>query len=109
MLTEAQIRKAVAGAVASGKKSIELNDGGERGAGRLALLIRPSTGRMTVEWYAVWYREGKRVSTKISGYPTLSLAEARARGSARSSPRRSRPARTLWARTPASARKRRRG
>src|SRR3984893_10538426 len=77
MLTETQIKATIRNAPTSGKKSIALKDGGERGAGRLALLIRPFAGRVTAEWYAIWYRDGKRVSVKISSYPILSLADAR--------------------------------
>jgi hypothetical protein len=77
MLTETQIKATIRNAPTSGKKSIALKDGGERGAGRLALLIRPFAGRVTAEWYAIWYRDGKRVSVKISMYPILSLADAR--------------------------------
>jgi hypothetical protein len=68
MITETQIKNAIRNAPASGKTSIELRDDGERGAGRLALLIRPFKDRVTAEFYAVWYRGGKRRSTKIASY-----------------------------------------
>jgi integrase len=77
MITENQIKAAIRNAPASGKRSTQLTDDGERGAGRLALLIRPVKNRIVAEWYAVYHRDGKRVTTKISTYPTLSLAEAR--------------------------------
>jgi integrase len=79
MITEAQIRSALRKAPASGKKSVLLTDDSERGAGRLALLIRPFKDRTICEWYCVYYRDGKRRSTKIASYPALSLAEARKR------------------------------
>jgi hypothetical protein len=77
MTTEKQIRSSLRNAPTSGRKSIQLTDDGERGAGRLALLIRPFKDRVTAVWYALYYRNGKRVSTKIASYPALSLAEAR--------------------------------
>jgi integrase len=77
MITESQIKAALRNARTGGKKSTQLTDDGERGAGRLALLVRPFRDRATAEWYAIYYRAGKRVTTKISTYPTLSLGEAR--------------------------------
>jgi integrase len=79
MLSEAQIKSAIRSAPRSGKTKIELKDDGERGAGRLALLIRPTSSRSTAEWYAVYYRGGRRVMLKIGLYPLLSLADARKR------------------------------
>lgn len=83
MLTEAEIKAAPT----SGKKSIELKDDGERGAGRLALLIRNGLNRVSAEWYAVYHRPGikksgaKTVSVrrlvKIGAYPTMPLTTAR--------------------------------
>jgi integrase len=77
MITEMQIKSAAKRVLTSGERSIELKDDGERGAGRLAALIRPMKSRIAVEWYAVWYRDGKRKSTKIGSYPTMSLLDAR--------------------------------
>jgi integrase len=64
---------------ASGKRSLELKDPGERGSGRLAIVIRPMAGRVAAEWYAVYYRAGKRVMAKLGSYPTMPVVEARAK------------------------------
>src|SRR5882724_353572 len=77
MITDKQIQKAMREAPASGKRSIELKDPGERGAGRLAIVIRPMAGRVAAEWYAVCYRAGKRVTAKLGSYPTMPVVEAR--------------------------------
>jgi integrase len=60
-----------------GKSSIELKDRGGRGEGRLALVVRPFASQVVAEWYAVYYRGGKRLMTKIGTYPLLGLADAR--------------------------------
>jgi hypothetical protein len=65
------------GAPTSGKKTIELKDDGPRGEGRLALIIRFAGSRITSEWYAVWWADGKRGTAKMGAYPAMSLAEAR--------------------------------
>jgi integrase len=77
MITDKQIQKAMREAPASGKRSIELKDPGERGAGRLAIVIRPMAGRVAAEWYAVCYRAGKRVMAKLGSYPIMPVVEAR--------------------------------
>jgi hypothetical protein len=79
MITDKQIQKAMREAPTSGKRSIELKDPGERGAGRLAIVIRPMAGRVAAEWYAVYYRGGKRVTAKLGSYPTMPVVEARAK------------------------------
>lgn len=85
MLVESTIKAALRNAPCSGKKIIELKDDGARGEGRLSLQIRvakprggdETSGRVTSEWYAVFYRRGRRAMAKIGTYPTLGLAEAR--------------------------------
>jgi integrase len=77
MITEKRIQKVIREAPASGKHSLELRDHGERGAGRLTLVVRPMTGRVSAEWYAYFYRHGKRVKAKLGSYPAIPLAEAR--------------------------------
>jgi integrase len=79
MITDKQVQKAIREAPASGRASIELKDSGERGAGRLAVIVRPLAGRVAAEWYAVYYRAGKRVMAKLGSYPTMPLIEARAK------------------------------
>ena len=82
MITESAIKSAISTAQKT-KKSIELKDGGERGAGRLTLSARPfrsddgEVSRVMAEWYAYSYRGGRRSSAKLGNYPTLSLAAAR--------------------------------
>src|SRR5271154_6911324 len=76
MITDKQIQKALRDATAN-KKSIELKDPGERGAGRLAIVIRPMATRVAAEWYAVFYRDGMRTAAKLGSYPTVAVAEAR--------------------------------
>jgi integrase len=77
VITEVGIKAALKGAPASGKRSIELRDEGERGAGRLTLLIRLVRKGMISEWYVVWYRNEKRRMLKIGTYPLMPLATAR--------------------------------
>jgi integrase len=77
MISEASIRAAMRAAPRAGKSVIELKDDGARGEGRLAMIVRVGSKRVSTEWYAVWYVSGRRRMTKIGSYPTLSLAEAR--------------------------------
>jgi integrase len=79
MITETAIKAAIRNAPTSRKRAIELKDGGERGAGRLSIQIRALKETVAAEWYAVYYRDGKRVMTKIGSYPTLSVTDARKR------------------------------
>jgi hypothetical protein len=41
MITDKQIQKTIREACANGKDAIELKDGGERGSGRLAIIVKP--------------------------------------------------------------------
>jgi integrase len=79
MITEKQIQKAVRQASAGGgKDSIVLRDDGERGSGRLVIVLTPRLGgRVSAEWYAFFHRQGKRVKAKLGSYPALPLAEGR--------------------------------
>jgi hypothetical protein len=79
MITDKHIQKVIREAPASGKNSIELKDPGERGAGRLALVVRPMANRVSSDWYVYFYREGKRTKAKLGSYPNMSVAEARRR------------------------------
>jgi hypothetical protein len=76
MITEAAIKAALLAAPRI-KKTVELKDGGERGAGRLVLAVRPFDSRVVAEWYAYSYRGGRRTSVKLGTYPTLGLAAGR--------------------------------
>lgn len=77
MLTDIAIKNAIRSCVAA-SATVTLTDGGQRGGGRLTLLVRPMSQHPTAEWYAAWYRDGRRHLTKIGRYPTLGLKEARA-------------------------------
>lgn len=77
MLTEAGIKAAIRHAPGSGRAQTIIKDAGPRGAGRLALVVRPLATRIAAEWYAVYFRAGKRGLTKIGTYPDISLADAR--------------------------------
>lgn len=76
MITDRQIKGAISKAEA-GCRRTELRDSGDRGAGRLVLIVRRLKVRIVSEWYAVYYREKERRLTKIGSYPTMSLVEAR--------------------------------
>ena len=59
------------------RKQEMLTDGEGRGTGRLALVIKPMPKRVTADWMAQQWRDGKRTKSKIGVYPTMSLADAR--------------------------------
>jgi integrase len=75
-LTEGTIQKALRRAEKV-KKEISLTDGEGRGTGRLALILKPMPTRVTAEWMAQQWRNGKRTKSKIGTYPAMALAEAR--------------------------------
>lgn len=76
MITDSRIKAAIK-RVRTSKSRIELRDNGDRGGGRLTLVVRSFRARITCEWYALYYRDGKRRFTKLGVYPMLSLVEAR--------------------------------
>ena len=76
-ITDLSIRNAIAKVRAGANARIELRDGGERGAGRLVMLVRKTTDGHSAEWYAQWHRDGARLTTKLGSYPSLGLAAAR--------------------------------
>jgi integrase len=80
VIVESQIKAAMRAAVA-GKARTELHDRGARGAGRLILVIRgkSTAAAPSAEFFAAWYRSGKRVMSKLGSYPTISLTDARKR------------------------------
>jgi hypothetical protein len=78
MITESKIKAAVR-AVENGRPRVELRDGGGRGAGRLVLIVRAKAATVTTEFYAQWYRDERRVMSKLGSYPIISLADARKR------------------------------
>lgn len=76
MITDSQIKAAIKRVRAS-KCRLELRDDGDRGSGRLTLIVRNVGRRVSSEWYALYYRNDKRRLTKLGVYPMLSLVEAR--------------------------------
>jgi integrase len=76
MITDASIKKAIKDAL-GGAGSVEIRDDGMRGEGRLVFIVRVKEKRITQEWYASWWREGRRKMRKIGVYPTLGVGEAR--------------------------------
>jgi hypothetical protein len=69
-----------ASAPPSGNRSFELRDHGERGAGRLTLVIRRIAGRVSAEWYALFYRRWKCLKAELGSYPTMTVAGSGHRG-----------------------------
>jgi hypothetical protein len=109
VITEAQIKAAVRAAVA-GKPRTALHDRGARGAGRLILVVRSkgTAAAPSAEFFAAWYRSGKRVMSKLGSYPTISLTDARRRFREEFAPA-SHPAPSLPARPPGDGTARRPG
>lgn len=75
-LTDTAIKHAIK-RVERTRKQEMLTDGEGRGTGRLALVIKPMPKRVTSDWMAQQWRDGKRTKSKIGAYPTMSLADAR--------------------------------
>lgn len=75
-LTDTAIKHALK-RVEKTRKQEMLTDGEGRGTGRLALVIKPMPKRVTADWMAQQWREGKRTKSKIGAYPAMSLADAR--------------------------------
>jgi integrase len=75
-LTDTAIKHALK-RVEKTRKQEMLTDGEGRGTGRLALVIKPMPKRVTADWMAQQWRDGKRTKSKIGAYPTMSLADAR--------------------------------
>lgn len=79
MLTDSIIKSAIREAPASGRRQTVLTDTGARGDGRLTLMIRVTSSRVSAEWYATFWRDGARRLAKIGIYPAMPLAGARAK------------------------------
>lgn len=75
-ITDTAIRAALRRAQDTGRP-VSLRDPGPRGGGRLALQVRPGSVRPTAEWYAVYYRQGRRQQAKLGTYPAMPLQAAR--------------------------------
>src|ERR1700761_3326621 len=75
-LTDSAIRHAIRRSEKT-RRQITLSDGAGRGTGRLVLIIKPMPARVTAEWMAQQWRDGRRTKSKIGAYPAMSLAGAR--------------------------------
>jgi integrase len=75
-LTDGAIRHALKRVQMSGRQE-SLTDGEGRGTGRLVLILKPMPTRVTAEWMAQQWRNGRRTKSKIGSYPAVSLSEAR--------------------------------
>lgn len=75
-LTDGDIRKAIK-RVEKTQKQETLADGEGRGTGRLLLLVKPMPTRVTADFYAQQWRDGKRTKSKLGSYPGTGLAAAR--------------------------------
>ncbi|CAN7552937.1 tyrosine-type recombinase/integrase [Mesorhizobium sp. LjNodule214] len=75
-LTDGALRQAIKRVEKSGKQ-VSLTDGEGRGTGRLVLVLKPMPRRVTAEWMAQQWRDGKRSKAKLGNYPSMSLAQAR--------------------------------
>lgn len=75
-LSDAAIRQALRRVEVSGRQE-NLADGEGRGTGRLILVLKPMPRRVTADWMAQQWRDGKRMKKKLGAYPSMSLAQAR--------------------------------
>lgn len=75
-LTDAMIRQAVKRVERSRRQTV-LADGDGRGTGRMVLTLKAMPKRVTAEWMAQQWRDGRRIKSKIGDYPIISLADAR--------------------------------
>ena len=75
-LTDTAVRHAIK-RVEMSRKQENLPDGEGRGTGRLVLVLKPMPKRVTADWMAQQWRDGKRTKKKLGAYPSMSLAQAR--------------------------------
>ena len=75
-LTDSTIKHALK-RVELSQKQENLADGEGRGTGRLVLVLKPMPKRVTADWMAQQWRDGKRTKKKLGAYPSMSLAQAR--------------------------------
>src|SRR5580704_397721 len=75
-LTDGTIKHAIRRVEKTHKQAM-LSDGEGRGTGRLVLILKPMPTRVTAEWMAQQWRDGRRTKSKIGSYPAMSLSDAR--------------------------------
>jgi len=75
-LTDGAIRQVIKRVERTGKQE-SLTDGEGRGTGRLVLVIKQMPKRITTDWMAQQWRDGKRTKAKLGSYPSMSLLQAR--------------------------------
>jgi len=75
-LSDGAIRHAIK-RVEKTQRQKTLTDGEGRGTGRLLLILKPMPARVTADWMAQQWRDGRRTKSKIGSYPALSLSAAR--------------------------------
>ena len=75
-LTDGEVRRALK-QVERTSKELSLTDGEGHGTGRLVLVIKPMPNRITADWMAQQWRDGKRLKKKLGSYPSMSLSKAR--------------------------------
>jgi hypothetical protein len=84
-LTDGTIRSAIKKVEKSRKQQL-LADGEGRGTGRLVLILKPMPTRVTTEWMAQQWRDGRRVKSKIGAYTPRCRFRKRARFSSATTP-----------------------
>ena len=75
-LTDGMIQRALK-QVEKTRRQRTLTDGEGRGTGRLLLILKPMPTRITAEWMAQQWRDGRRTKAKIGAYPSMPLVQAR--------------------------------
>ncbi|UDF04757.1 site-specific integrase [Asticcacaulis sp. AND118] len=75
-LTDGEIRRALKQVETTGKQ-LTLVDGEGHGTGRLILVMKPMPTRVTADWMAQQWRDGKRLKKKLGSYPSMPLSKAR--------------------------------
>jgi integrase len=75
-LTDGEIRRALKQVEATGKQ-LTLVDGEGHGTGRLILVMKLMPTRVTADWMAQQWRDGKRLKKKLGSYPSTPLSKAR--------------------------------
>jgi integrase len=76
-LADSTIRHAIKRVEKSRRQEV-LADGDGKGTGRLLIVLKPMPTRVTAQWMAQQWRNGKRIKAKIGDYPIMPLADARA-------------------------------